>query len=31
MLLEYDEAVDAAYLTVSVARWDRQVRLAPVG
>ena len=27
MLLEYDEAVDAAYLTVSDARWDHQVRL----
>lgn len=27
MLLEYDEAVDAAYLTVTDARWDHQVRL----
>jgi uncharacterized protein YuzE len=27
MLLEYDEAVDAAYLTVSDVRWDHQVRL----
>lgn len=27
MLLEYDEAVDAAYLTLSDARWDHQVRL----
>ena len=27
MRLEYDEAVDAAYLTLSDARWDHQVRL----
>jgi uncharacterized protein YuzE len=27
MLLEYDEAVDAAYLTMSDAPWDHQVRL----
>lgn len=27
MLLEYDESVDAAYLTVSDAPWDHQVRL----
>ena len=27
ILLEYDEAVDAACLTVSDARWDHQVRL----
>ena len=27
LLLEYDEAVDAAYLTVSDRAWDRQVRL----
>jgi uncharacterized protein YuzE len=27
LLLEYDESVDAAYLTVSDAPWDHQVRL----
>jgi uncharacterized protein YuzE len=27
MLLEYDESVDAAYLTLSEAPWDHQVRL----
>ena len=27
LLLEYDESVDAAYLTVSDAPWERQVRL----
>ncbi|MEW6225719.1 MAG: DUF2283 domain-containing protein [Chloroflexota bacterium] len=27
MLLEYDESVDAAYLTLSDAAWDHQVRL----
>ena len=27
MLLEYGEAVDAAYLTLSDARWDHQVPL----
>jgi uncharacterized protein YuzE len=27
LLIEYDEAVDAAYLTVSDAPWDHQVRL----
>ncbi|MEI7743304.1 MAG: DUF2283 domain-containing protein [Chloroflexota bacterium] len=27
MLLEYDEAVDAAYLRISDAPWDHQVRL----
>jgi len=27
MLLEYDESVDAAYLTVSDAAWHHQVRL----
>jgi hypothetical protein len=27
MLLECDEAVDAAYLTMSDAPWDHQVRL----
>jgi len=27
MLLEYDESVDAAYLTVSDVEWDHQVRL----
>jgi uncharacterized protein YuzE len=27
LLLEYDESVDAAYLTVSDRAWDRQVRL----
>jgi uncharacterized protein YuzE len=27
LLLEYDESVDAAYITVSEARWDHQVRL----
>ena len=27
MLLEYDESVDAAYLTMSDAPWDHQVRL----
>jgi uncharacterized protein YuzE len=27
MLLEYDESVDAVYLTLSDAAWDRQVRL----
>ena len=27
MLLEYDEAVDAAYLTLSDAPWDHHVRL----
>ncbi len=27
LLIEYDEAVDAAYLTVSDAPWDFQVRL----
>jgi uncharacterized protein YuzE len=27
LLLEYDEAVDAAYLTVSDRAWDHQVRL----
>ena len=27
MLIEYDESVDAAYLTVSDAAWDHQVRL----
>lgn len=27
LLLEYDEAVDAAYLTLSDEPWDHQVRL----
>ena len=27
LLLEYDESVDAAYITVSDADWDHQVRL----
>ena len=27
LLLEYDESVDAAYLTVSDEPWDHQVRL----
>ena len=27
LLLEYDESVDAAYLTVSDDSWDHQVRL----
>lgn len=27
ILLEYDESVDAAYLTLSDAAWDHQVRL----
>jgi len=27
MLLEYDEAVDAAYLSMSEAPWDQRVRL----
>ncbi len=27
VLLEYDESVDAAYITVSEADWDHQVRL----
>ena len=27
LLLEYDESVDAAYLKVSDAPWDHQVRL----
>jgi uncharacterized protein YuzE len=27
LLLEYDESVDAAYLTVSDAPWNHQVRL----
>lgn len=27
MLLEYDESVDAVYLTLSDAVWDHQVRL----
>lgn len=27
LLLEYDESVDAAYLTVKDAEWDHQVRL----
>jgi uncharacterized protein YuzE len=27
MLIEYDEAVDAAYLTVSDEPWDHQIRL----
>jgi len=27
LLLEYDESVDAAYLTVNDAPWDHQVRL----
>jgi uncharacterized protein YuzE len=27
LLLEYDESVDAAYLTVSDGPWDHQVRL----
>ena len=27
LLLEYDESVDAAYITVSEADWDHQVRL----
>ena len=27
MLLEYDESVDAAYLTLTDAAWDHQVRL----
>ena len=27
LLLEYDESVDAAYLTVSDQPWDHQVRL----
>jgi uncharacterized protein YuzE len=27
ILLEYDESVDAAYLTLSEADWDHQVRL----
>ena len=27
LTLEYDEAVDAAYLTVSAKPWDHQVRL----
>ena len=27
LLLEYDESVDAAYLTVSDDPWDHQVRL----
>jgi len=27
LLLEYDESVDAAYLTVSEETWDHQVRL----
>ena len=27
MLLEYDESVDAAYLTLNDAAWDHQVRL----
>lgn len=27
LLLEYDESVDAAYITVKEADWDHQVRL----
>jgi uncharacterized protein YuzE len=27
LLLEYDESVDAAYITVKEAEWDHQVRL----
>jgi uncharacterized protein YuzE len=27
LLLEYDESVDAAYITVGEADWDHQVRL----
>jgi len=27
LLLEYDESVDAAYITVTEAEWDHQVRL----
>lgn len=27
MLLEYDESMDAAYLTLGDAAWDHQVRL----
>jgi uncharacterized protein YuzE len=27
LLLEYDESVDAAYITVREAEWDHQVRL----
>ena len=27
LLLEYDESVDAAYLRVTDARWDHQLRL----
>lgn len=30
LLLEYDESVDAAYLTVSDEPWDRQERLDDV-
>ena len=27
VLLEYDESVDAAYITIKEAEWDHQVRL----
>ena len=27
LLLEYDESVDAAYITVKEADWDHQIRL----